>query len=206
MALGYLYSLMGRHVSLEGLSLQGRIDEEEVAVIRHQVESGLNAPQTSGAGRLFDAVSAIAGVRLVADYDAQAAIELEVKAMEAAASEDRYAFDIAEEAGCRVVKLAELFGAIVRDVKLGVTPSVVAARFHRTLADMIVGMCRLISADYGLRLVALSGGVFQNRLLTRMTVSELRRQGFEVMVQRVVPCNDGGISLGQAVIAHSVAE
>jgi hydrogenase maturation protein HypF len=207
MALGYLYSLIGTHISLEGLPVLDRIDDEELAIIGHQVERDLNAPLTSGAGRLFDAVSAIAGVRGVVDYDAQAAIELEMEAMQAAAGsgEDLYPFRIAEEGGSRVVKLADLIAAVVTDARLGQPSPVVAARFHRTVADIIVQMCRLISGDTGLRVIALSGGVFQNRLLTRMTVPELRRQGFEVLVQRLAPCNDGGISLGQAVVGHFAA-
>jgi len=205
MALGYLYSLIGGHISLEGMPILDFVDDQELAVIRHQVERGLNAPLTSGAGRLFDAVSAITGVRGVVCYDAQAAIELEMRAM-GGTDEGSYPFSITKEGDGHVVKLAELIGAVVSDVKLGQSSAVVAARFHRTVVDIIVQMCRLISRDHGLRTVALSGGVFQNRLLTRMTVELLRRDGFEVVLHRTVPCNDGGISLGQAVVGHFSAE
>ena len=201
MALGYLYSLIGAHISLEGLPVFDSVDDQELAVIRHQVERGLNAPLTSGVGRLFDAVSAIIGIRGVVDYDAQAAIELEIRAAEVS-GDGSYPFSVVEEADGHVVKLAELLEAIVSDVKLGVSPSVIAAGFHRTVADLILQMCRLVSGETGLKTVALSGGVFQNRLLTCMTVDRLRLEGFKVVLQRIVPCNDGGISLGQAVVAN----
>jgi hydrogenase maturation protein HypF len=104
-----------------------------------------------------------------------------------------------------MVKLADLISSVVSDAKEGVPPPVISARFHRTVARMILHMCRLISADRGIRLVALSGGVFQNRLLLGQTVAALRQEGLEVLTHRIVPCNDGGISLGQAVIANFTA-
>jgi len=207
MALGYLFGLLGQDAPLRGLSILGSVDPAEVAVIRRQMERRLNSPLTSGAGRLFDAVSALAGVRGVVDYEAQAAIELEMLAMEAAwpADCDLYSFSIVEEGGRRTVRLADLVSAVVEDARKDVPPSVISARFHGTVARMIVDMCRLISAHDGTRLVALSGGVFQNRLLLGQAVAGLRREGFEVLTHRIVPCNDGGISLGQAVIASFAA-
>jgi hydrogenase maturation protein HypF len=204
MALGYLFGLLGQDVSLRGLPVLERIDPAEVAVIRRQMERRLNSPLTSGAGRLFDAVSALAGVRGVVDYEAQAAIELEMLAMEAASPADSevYPFSIVEEGGCRMVKLADLISAVVKDAREDVLPSVISARFHGTVARMIVDMCRLISSERDIRLVALSGGVFQNRLLLAQTMAGLCREGFEVLTHRIMPCNDGGISLGQAVIAN----
>ncbi|OGO03465.1 MAG: carbamoyltransferase HypF [Chloroflexi bacterium RBG_13_53_26] len=204
MALGYLYGLTGQDILLEGLPILGRIDSEEVAIIKHQVERRLNSPLTSGAGRLFDAVSALAGVRGVVDYEAQAAIELEMLATDVIDPADSscYPFSIVEETECRVLKLADLISAVVEDVEKGVPAPLISARFHRTMARIIVRMCRLIAGDRGIRLVALSGGVFQNRLLSRLTLEALQKEGFEVLTHRLVPCNDGGISLGQAVIAN----
>lgn len=204
MALGFLYGLLGYDIPLEGLPILQQIDCEEVAIVKRQIERRLNSPMTSGAGRLFDAVSALAGVRGVVDYEAQAAIELEALATDMMTSADSscYPFSIAEQAGCRVVELADLISAVVQDVKQGVPVSLIAARFHRTMARMIVRMCSLIASDSGIRLATLSGGVFQNRLLSRLTIETLRAEGFEVLAHRIVPCNDGGISLGQAVIAN----
>ena len=113
MALGYLFSLIGHDTPLRGLSILERIDSAEVAVIRRQIERRLNSPLTSGAGRLFDAVSALAGVRGIVDYEAQAAIELEMLATDATLPADSsvYPFSIVEEGGCRMVKLADLISS-----------------------------------------------------------------------------------------------
>ena len=204
MALGYLYGLTGQDTPLEGLPVLSQIDSEEVAIIKRQVERRLNSPLTSGAGRLFDAISALAGVRGVVDYEAQAAIELEMTAMDGIGHPDssHYPFSIVEEERCRLVKLAELVSAVVEDVKKGVPVPLISAKFHRTMTQIIVRMCRLVAREDGIRLVALSGGVFQNRLLSGLTIEALQNEGFEVLTHRMVPCNDGGVSLGQAVIAN----
>jgi hydrogenase maturation protein HypF len=203
MALGYLYSLLGPEASLAGLPILSRIPEAEVAVIQKQLEQGLNAPLTSGAGRLFDAVSALAGIRGGVDYEAQAAIELEMVAPDRVSQFDPYPFAIAEENKENVIKLGELIGAVVGDVQGGTPAPVVSARFHRTVARIIVEACRTLSSQTGLDTVALSGGVFQNRLLFNLAADALEQAGFSVLSHRLVPCNDGGIALGQAVVASS---
>ena len=203
MALGYIHSLLGLDFPLEGLPILGGLDPGELMVVARQIEHKVNSPLTSSAGRLFDAVSALAGVCGVVDYDAQAAIELEMLADEKATG--GYPFSLAEEDGCRVVKLGALVATVIDDVKQGMPASAVSTKFHRTMAGMIVDMCRAISGDTGIKVAALSGGVFQNRLLFRLAVNGLREQGFEVLTHRLVPCNDGGISLGQAAIANFAA-
>jgi hydrogenase maturation protein HypF len=207
MALGYLYTLLGQDVSLEGLPILGQVNTAELATIKHQLERQLNSPVTSSAGRLFDAVSALAGVRGTIDYEAQAAIELEMLAPDDLGGLDSgvYPFSIAEEEGRQVVKLAELVSAVVAEVKSGAAAPLISARFHRTMAQLIVRMCQLIAPERQTSLVVLSGGVFQNRLLFRLATDALRKEGFQVITHRLVPCNDGGISLGQAVIAHFAA-
>jgi len=173
-----------------------------VAIIRKQLERGFNAPLTSGAGRLFDAVSALAGGRGEIDYEAQAAIELEMLAPDDAARFDAYPFTINKENGVEVVKLGELIAAVVRDASGGVPAPVISGRFHQTMASIIAATCQLISRQTGITTVALSGGVFQNRLLFNLAVKGLEKEGFNVLSHRLVPCNDGGIALGQAVIAN----
>ena len=91
---------------------------------------------------------------------------------------------------------------MVSDVRNGVSPDVISARFHKTMAKIILEACRLISRQSGLKTVALSGGVFQNRLLFNLVLDILEKEGFRVLSHQMVPCNDGGISLGQAVIAN----
>jgi len=207
MALGYLYAFLGHDVSLEALPILAQLDSEELAIIRRQLERGLNSPLTSSAGRLFDAVSALAGVRGTIDYEAQAAIELEMLALDDTTKLDigLYPFSIVEEEGRNVVKLGELVSAVVGEVKNRVPVPLISARFHRTVAGIIAQMCQIIAAETGIKVVALSGGVFQNRLLSRLATEALRKGGFEVLSHRLVPCNDGGISLGQVVIAHFAA-
>jgi hydrogenase maturation protein HypF len=202
MALGYLHALLGPDFPLHGLPLLGQLDPGELVVVTRQIERKVNSPLTSSAGRLFDAVSALAGVCGVVDYEAQAAIELEMLADEEQKASAAYPLSIVEEDGCRVVKLAALVAAVVDDVKQGVPASAISTKFHGTIARMIVDMCRAVSRDSGIKVVALSGGVFQNRLLFRLAVDGLREEGFEVLTHRLVPCNDGGISLGQAAIAN----
>jgi hydrogenase maturation protein HypF len=159
---------------------------------------------TSSAGRLFDAVSALVGVREEIDYEAQAAIELEMLSPNEVDKfgANCYPFYIIEHQGMRMVKLEELFSTIVQDVKNQVPAPVISLKFHNTMAQIIARMCKLIARESGITQVVLSGGVFQNRLLFMSSTTALQREGFRVLTHHLVPCNDGGISLGQAVIAN----
>jgi hydrogenase maturation protein HypF len=169
---------------VEGLPL--KISPTELEIIRQQIKRKINSPLTSSAGRLFDAVSALAGVRGEIDYEAQAAIELEMRAYEEVGENGSYPFTIIEQNGVSIIKLHDLF----------------VARFHNTVARMIVELCRIISSKTGIKQVALSGGVFQNRLLLKLATAALQKEGFDVLIHHLVPCNDGGVSLGQAVVAN----
>jgi hydrogenase maturation protein HypF len=200
MALSYICTLLGEDLSLEGLPFT-RLDSTELEIIRQQLGRRINSPLTSSAGRLFDAVSALAGVRGEIDYEAQAAIELEMQAPDKIDKAESYPFSIVEE-GMRVVKLGELFSAVVRDVRNQVPVPVISLKFHHTVAEIVAAMCKLIARESGIKQVALSGGVFQNRLLLRLATAALQRGGFSVLTHHLVPCNDGGISLGQAVVAN----
>jgi hydrogenase maturation protein HypF len=201
MALSYLYFLLGEDFFLEGLPLS-QLNPAELDIIKQQLRRKVNSPLTSSAGRLFDAVSALAGVRGEIDYEAQAAIELEMLAPDEVEESESYPFSIVEEGGMRVVKLKELFSAIVWDVRNQTPVPIISLQFHNTVARIIAEMCKLVAKETGINQVALSGGVFQNRRLLRLTTSALQREGFSVLTHRLVPCNDGGISLGQAVIAN----
>jgi hydrogenase maturation protein HypF len=101
-----------------------------------------------------------------------------------------------------IVCVGEILAAVTADKQANVPTSEIALRFHQTVAQMTVEVCQRIAGDTGLRTVALSGGCFQNRLLLALTVPTLRQAGFHVLLHRQVPCNDGGLSLGQAAIAH----
>ena len=169
--------------------------DDVLAVVR----SGVNSPPTSSAGRLFDAAAAIVGVRDAINYEGQAAVELEQLA-DPDATGDGYRARVVEGDQLLVVG-ADLIGAVAEDVGSGVAAGIVAARFHAGVADAITRTCAVLRSRTGLGIVALSGGVFQNLLLLDMTVRRLEGDGFLVLVHGRVPPNDGGISLGQAVVA-----
>lgn len=192
LAIGYLYALSG---CLSAWDM--RIGEEELQVIRRQVDRRFNCPYTSAGGRLFDAVSALLEVCTRVSYEGQAAVALEMQAEE---GEPDAAYPFVADGG--IIRLRPLFEALLADRERGVPVAEMAWRFHVTVAEMIRVCCERIAAETGLRTVALSGGCFQNRLLLALTVPRLERAGLRVLVHRQVPCNDGGVSLGQAVIAH----
>lgn len=173
---------------------QGRRWEQVLSLTR----AGVNAPLTSSAGRLFDAVSALLGVRDVVTYEGQAAIELEYVADPAETG--TYQVPVSADAVARV-QVAHLIRAIAEDLAAGTSVPVLAARFHNALADIVVGVCQRLRELHGLSTVALSGGVFQNALLLDRCLAGLEAHGFTVLTHCQVPPNDGGISLGQAAIA-----
>jgi hydrogenase maturation protein HypF len=182
-----------------GLAVRAR-NERAWGTITAMAERGINAPLTSSAGRLFDAVAALLGVRDTITYEGQAAIELEQLADPA----ERGCYRVAPSGGEPLrVAAAGLIRAAADDLGAGVSPPVIAARFHHGVAALIEDACVTLRDRTGLDTVALSGGVFQNLLLADRVVSALTARGFRVLTHRQVPCNDGGISLGQAVIAAS---
>ena len=203
MALGYLYSLLGDDFSLEELPL-AKLNPAETAIIRQQLQKRINCPQTSSVGRLFDAVAALVGLSTEISYEAQAAIMLEMRASDKIVHNKmkNYPFGLTEQSGVNIVKLEELFSAVIEDIKKKMDISVISLKLHQTVARITVDMCKTISKNIGIKQVALSGGVFQNRLLLKLTMNELTQDGFEVFTHHLVPCNDGGLSLGQAVIAN----
>jgi len=201
-AVGYLLSLLGENVLNQDLPFLKHIDKVEIDIIKKQITQRINSPLTSSCGRLFDAVSALIGFRGEIDYHAQAAIELEMLACDAPDEADSYPFSITEQEGLSVVRVKDLLAAIVNDLQAGTKSARIATRFHNTIARLTGESCQVISDRTGITQVALSGGVFQNRLLLRKTVSRLEADGFRVFTHRQVPTNDGGISLGQAVIAN----
>ncbi len=177
---------------------------EDLAVVRRNesrwadvlaiARSGTNSPLTSSAGRLFDAVSALLGTREEINYEGQAAIELEQLADPA----ERGVYLATVE---DTVAGPDLVRAVVEDLRAGVAPAVIAARFHNGVVDAIVRSCLRLRDRTGVGSVALSGGVFQNLLLLTGCVDRLGANGFRVLTHHRVPTNDGGISLGQAAVA-----
>ncbi len=190
MAVSHLDAAYGGAIpsGLEVARRQGPRWEQVLSVAR----SGVNAPLTSSAGRLFDAVAALLGVRDSVSYEGQAAIELE----QVADPRERSSYAVEFHEGR--VEIASLIRALVDD---RASVAIRAARFHNSLAGVVVEVCAQLREVHGLQTVALSGGVFQNALLLTRCLEGLEEQGFTVLTHRQVPSNDGGISLGQAAVA-----
>ena len=197
LAIAYLYRLLG-HVP--DLPFARDVSEEEKDVIIQQLEKGINAPMTSSCGRLFDAVSALLNVRKVITFEGQAAIELEMLSRQDGDAQ-AYAYGLTKHGGMWEVRIGPLLEAILNDTRSGVPVREIGLRFHETIARLTRDMVARVAKAAGISRVALSGGCFQNRLLLRRTVPLLREAGLEVLLHHQVPCNDGGIALGQAAIA-----
>jgi hydrogenase maturation protein HypF len=176
-----------------------RLDPREVAVLRTQVARRLNAPVASSAGRLFDAAAALLGLRDVAEYEAQAAIDLEIAAGERSAP--ALPARLARVDGLLIYDPRPTLRALLEGVAARRAVGPLAAAFHETIAEVTRELVATAAAATGLRTVCLSGGVFQNRRLASTLLRRLGRDGFEVFMNRRVPVNDGGISYGQAAIA-----
>jgi hydrogenase maturation protein HypF len=186
-----------------GLASPERLDvwrrnQERWAAVVSMARQGVNSPLTSSAGRLFDAVAAILGVRDAVTYEGQAAIELE----QLADPGERSAYQAGIEPGEPFrVRGGDLVHGAVSDLARGIPAEIIAARFHNGVAAVVEAGCSLLHERHGVGTVALSGGVFQNMLLLEQAVGRLEARGFRVLTHSRVPCNDGGISLGQAVVA-----
>jgi hydrogenase maturation protein HypF len=197
MAAVYLQQAYGSGFLELELPFVQRIERKRWQVLAQMIERGLNSPATSSIGRLFDAVAALVGVRDEAQYEGQAAIEFEVVAERDAPP---YPFAIIPGAPF-MLDVRPTIVAIVADISAGASLSRVAGRFHRSIAELLVAACVEARAISGVGSVALSGGVFQNRLLLETTWALLEQRAFRVYTNRRVPPNDGGLSLGQAAVA-----
>ena len=205
MALAQLVALYGEEEVLKcPLAVVQRAGERDVRLIARLTERKLNTPPTSSAGRLFDAVAALAGVPGTqrATYEGQAAVELELAA-EGPASRG-YPFRLRPEGEGRAVETRGIIGGVVEDLLAGCEIGEISSKFHRTMAEVVVAGCEEIREAGGVSAVALSGGTFQNLLLIEQVVELLTGKGFTVYRHRRVPANDGGLSLGQAVLADTV--
>lgn len=169
----------------------------ECGVLRRQLDHGVQCVRSSSMGRLFDAVSSLVGLRQVATYEAEAAIELEMAAAESNRP-CRYRFD--QDADSTVFAAANMLRAIVEDLRSGRSVADVAAGFHLAVADLVVERAQRLREGTGIADVVLTGGVFQNVVLVRLARAALVARGFAVLTHRVVPPNDGGLALGQAVV------
>jgi hydrogenase maturation protein HypF len=198
MALAYLFEAFGdKAMELDWIK---RRDPQKCEILRKMLEQKVNSPLTSSMGRLFDAVSSLLSIRDRVNYEGQAAVELEMIAD--IADEEVYPFGIRETNLPMVLDPMEIVRGVVEDLIRGRSPSRISGKFHRTVARLVVETCKSIRLKTGLERAVMSGGVFQNVLLLALVFEGLKEIGFDVYTHHLVPTNDGGISLGQAVIAH----
>ncbi len=215
MAATYLYETYGEGFLRLNLDFTSRLNKNGWAVLERMIKQRINSPLTSSMGRLFDAVSSLLGLRDEITYEGQAAMELEMtigdcpknywrtkRAVDSGLSpEDKYVIN--RENGIFIIDPKNIIIGIVEDLKRSVPVGTISFKFHNTIAEIIVDTCQRIGKETGLSEVALSGGVFQNIFLLNRTFNRLIKEGFKVYLHHQVPTNDGGICLGQAVIANA---
>lgn len=200
MALSYLKASYGKDFYLLAHKWLKRIEPHKLSLVNTLIEKEINSPLTSSMGRLFDAVASIIGLRDEVNYEAQAAIELEMLASKQEKGD--YPFEIFPRGEELIIDPCPIIRAVIDDLNRGKRRDIMAARFHNSVSSIILKICQLLREKRGLNKVALSGGVFQNMYLLERVFSLLQKAGFKTYTHQHVPANDGGISLGQAVIAH----
>jgi len=208
MAISYLYHLYGNDIPMLRLFNNPRFIQEKkdtFGILFKMLSRKINSPLTSSVGRLFDAVASLLGLQHSVNFEGQAAVKLESIADERETG--HYPFDINTNAGAHcnmliVIQWQPVIKKIIEDMYHKTSIPIISARFHNSIVEMVVQVCTMLRNSKGIKDVVLSGGVFQNNFLFTRLVKKLKLQGFTVYSHTKVPSNDGGISLGQAVIAN----
>lgn len=201
MAMSYLRDCFGTPYLTRFSRLFDHVPEKQVAIVDNMLARRINTVRTSSCGRLFDAVASLAGIRQHITFEGQAAVALEMAASEDVSS--CYPFEVHDVMPVQI-DVRPMICAIVDDVSRSLSPASIAARFHNTMARIMLDVALKIRKEEKIDRVCLSGGTFQNHYLLKWAVQGLRKHGFEVFLHSTVPTNDGGISLGQAVIANEL--
>lgn len=170
-------------------------------MLKRIYQAGINSPLASSMGRLFDCVGSLVLGKRKVKFEAELAIKLEEKALKYKKEGLSYKFDLTKIKGMYILNPDKAIRRIVLDLKAGELKEKIAYNFHLTVAEMIRRTCSILRKETGINITALSGGVFQNKLLLRLSLDLLYKEGFKVLTHRKLSCNDSGISLGQAVIA-----
>ncbi len=202
MAVSYLHETFGQGFEDLDLPLFHQIDGLHLKTMGKMIQNRINAPYTSSLGRLFDGVASIIGLRNQVAFEGQAAMELEMTASEETTGTYDYEW-ISEDT--RQVLFQPIIRGIVRDMEKGISQAEISAKFHGTLIRLFTELCGVISKESGVNRVALSGGVYQNSILLAGLMRSLAEKNFQVFTHKIVPANDGGIALGQALIAAAKA-
>jgi len=203
MAVSYLNDAFGAELWGLDLPVLREAGADKVRLMLEMAAKRINSPLTSSLGRLFDGVAAICSLRSRVSFEGQAAMELEMAAVDTGDGAYEYAWE--EGPPWRILP-APIICGVVADVGQGRSTSAISVKFHNTLIRMFSDLCDRIRAQRGLNRVVLSGGVFQNARLLTGLIPALAARGFEVYSHRRVPANDGGIALGQATIAAKSME
>jgi hydrogenase maturation protein HypF len=202
MAVSYLYHAFGNGFVDLDLPLFRHVQRERIEIIQEMISKGVNCPQTSSLGRLFDGIAAILGIRHRVAYEGQAAMELEM--VMGKETKQTYDHEWKRAEASYQVPLDPIIRGVVRDMEKGLQEPEISAKFHATLVRLFSDLCSLLRQETGLDRVVLSGGVFQNSVLLAGLRKALEDQHFQVFSHRLVPTNDGGISLGQALVAAAL--
>ena len=198
MAVSYLHDAFGDNFQDLDLPVLKQVDSQKLKIIVEMILKGVNAPATSSLGRLFDGVAALSGIRHHVNFEGQAAMELEMLA----ANKANEIYDVEEAlADAAAISPAPIIRGAVRDIQNGLPTAEISAKFHQTIVALFARVCISVRNESKLNRVVLSGGCFQNALLLTGLTKELEANKFEVYTHRQVPANDGGISLGQALVA-----
>jgi len=193
MALSYLYKYFGDNIDYEVLPAFRSVQPTQISLVREMIDKGINTPLTSGAGRLFDAASALIGLCPVSGFDSEAPMRLESAIN--STTESHYPYEI----GTTVI-FAETFKAVIDDMR-SQDVSFISAKFHNTVALAIAEVSERMRRETSINKVVLSGGVFQNKYLLEKLIRILIGKNFYIYTNQLVPANDGGVSLGQLIIA-----
>ena len=208
MAISYLYHMYGNDIPMLRLFNTPKFIQEKndtLEILIKMLSRKINSPLTSSVGRLFDGVASLLGLQHSVNFEGQAAVKLESIADEHIV--EHYPFDIDVSVGARcsvpiIIQWQPVIKHIIEDMHHRIASPVISARFHNSIVEMVVQVCTMLRNSKGINDVVLSGGVFQNNFLFSRLVKKLKLQGFTVYSHKKVPCNDGGLSLGQAVIAN----
>jgi len=199
MALSYLHKTYGDELFNLPIKFVRDLKTGDANIVFQMITKRVNSPLTSSCGRLFDALSSLIGLRQKIAYEGQAAMELEM--CQNLSEKGKYPWAMEEEKGHLILLTSDIIRGAVEDMKAGIRRGIISRRFHNTLIDMFTGTCVRLREASGIDQVAMSGGSFQNVTLLNGLSRSLTSNGFKVFTQKVVPSNDGGLSLGQAVCA-----
>ena len=213
MALSYLNFTFGKSLWQLPVEFVKKLDNDKAHLVLQAIEKRINSPLTSSLGRLFDGVAALLGLHDKVAFEGQAAMELEMTLynhVSGSANDNNYdatnlySFTLEERDGVYHIGLAEVIKQIIFDIKNGVAIPNISHRFHDSIICVLVEICELLRKRTSINTVAMSGGCFQNRYLSLSLSEQLRQNGFKTLMHSIVPPNDGGLALGQAVVAASI--